>query len=321
MDPKQLQVKVDSEITFGVNTQLKEQLKWLIGTDQIQIGDMLPSAAQLADSLGLNRNTVNWVYTQLRDEGIVTMHKGRGTQVTGSAATEQLRHTRMPMRQLLDETVDRLHSSRLNAIDFFTAGLAFMLLRDNHPYRPVRLLFIECMAHDHPFYLKEIERATGAKARTVFLEHIRSGEITLEDDRLTADVVITTLNHADEVKSLMPTGDRRLIVIGASVEPSALLEMVQIKPGSLVSFVCLGKAGGEWMAHRVQEAGISHFQAQTLGVQASEGISDALSESDCIYASAAVYDELQSLAPDKVRLYPMRLEQSSVNLLHELVQP
>ncbi|MBW7456203.1 winged helix-turn-helix domain-containing protein, partial [Paenibacillus sepulcri] len=74
-------LQVDHRLTFSVNTQIKEQLKWLIGTGQIETGDMLPAASQLAATLGLNRNTVNWVYTQLRDEGLVSMQKGKGTQV------------------------------------------------------------------------------------------------------------------------------------------------------------------------------------------------------------------------------------------------
>ena len=94
MEEQPLILKVNPDLSFSVNTQIKEQLKWLIGTGHIQPGDMLPSASQLADNLGLNRNTVNWVYNQLRDEGLVTMQKGRGTQVTSGAETEQLRRER-----------------------------------------------------------------------------------------------------------------------------------------------------------------------------------------------------------------------------------
>ena len=50
-------------------------------------GEMLPSTSQLADELGLNLNTINNAFTQLRNEGLVTMQRGRGTQVVDGIKT------------------------------------------------------------------------------------------------------------------------------------------------------------------------------------------------------------------------------------------
>jgi DNA-binding transcriptional regulator YhcF (GntR family) len=58
---------------------------------------MLPTASQLVDELRLNRNTVNWVYNQLRDEGLVTIQKGRGTQIADGSETKHLLEERKPM--------------------------------------------------------------------------------------------------------------------------------------------------------------------------------------------------------------------------------
>ncbi|MNL62104.1 hypothetical protein D3C87_1860950 [compost metagenome] len=100
-----------------------------------------------------------------------------------------------------------------------------------------------------------------------------------------------------------------------------LLEIAQQKPGTQVSFVCLGKEGGQWMASRVSEAGINNIKAYPLGIESEPKLHEMVDRSDTVYASSAVFTQVSELAPDKTRLFPMILEKSSENLLQELRQP
>ncbi|OBZ14765.1 hypothetical protein A8L34_12730 [Bacillus sp. FJAT-27264] len=314
-------LQVDHKLTFNVNTQIKEQLKWLIGIGHIAIGDMLPSANQLADELGLNRNTINWVYTQLREEGLVTMQKGRGTQVIDGPAAQQLRKERIPMQTTLDNVIQEARSENIDLQQFFMASLAYSLLHNPRPVNRLRILFIECKGHDHLFYRQAIAEVTQGEVETVFLEdwHLRESEITKAVKR--NHVIVTTLNHAEEVKALLSPHSNKIIVIGATVDTSTLLEIARLQHGAAVAFACLGKTGGEWMASRVQEAGIQHLHYEIIGWNEGEQALDSYQHLDKIFASAAVFPELKRLIPDKVELFPMLLEKSSDNLLHDISMP
>jgi GntR family transcriptional regulator len=50
-------------------------------------GDALPTALQVADALGVHRNTVLRAYRTLRDEGTIELRAGRGARVRRSASS------------------------------------------------------------------------------------------------------------------------------------------------------------------------------------------------------------------------------------------
>ncbi|MBH5316741.1 GntR family transcriptional regulator [Paenibacillus sp. GSMTC-2017] len=312
-------LKVENQLTFSVNTQIKEQLKWLIGTGQIEPGDMLPTASLLADTLGLNRNTVNWVYNQLQDEGIVTMQRGKGTRVASGKGTELLRKERLPMKRLLSATIQAAQEEGLNLQQLFIAGLAYTLLDSNQQLIAQPILFIECSEHDHPFYREEIRRVTGREVKTILLETVKMNGIAAFGTLTQGSIIVTTLNHADDVKSLLSTIDQKVHIIGATVDPSIYLAIAKLQSNTTISFVCLGEAGGEWMARRVSDAGRTDLRSDAFGLDDKERLEAALIHSTKIYASEAVYSELKHRAPHQVELYPMRLEQGSENLLQQFL--
>lgn len=317
--PHKLMLRVDPHAPLNVSTQVKEQLKWLIGIGQIEPFDMLPPAGALADLLGLNRNTVNLVYNQLKDERIVSMHKGKGTQVLNNAQVEELRTRRKLMHELVKRTTEELSSVNIPASEFFAASLAYTLLQEPVLNTKQRILFIECKEHDYPFYQKAIEQMTDAEVKTVFLEDLLTGKQALFKALEYSNLIITTLNHDNEVKALCSKYDKKVSVIGANAETSVLLDIARLAPGSDISFVCLGKAGAQWMASRMEEAGIEGVRANLAGLDNREDLLQRIKESDQVYASAAAYEEVRALFPEKVKLFPMKLEKSSESMLREMV--
>ncbi|ANY70147.1 hypothetical protein BBD42_29330 [Paenibacillus sp. BIHB 4019] len=318
MQHKRLILRVDPTLTFNVNTQIKEQFKWLIGTGEIQVGEMLPPAGELAELLGLNRNTVNWVYSQLKEEGLVSVQKGRGTQVCSGPEVERLQKERIPMKKMFTEAQKEASRHQVSLKEYFQAGLAYTLMLETETARQKRLIFVECKGHDYLFYSSEIRRLTGADVEICFLEDIRSESGPLKEAIRHADAVVTTLNHAEEVKQLIHPFGKKLTVIGAIIEQASLLEIAKLPAAASLAFVCLGKVGGEWMADRILEAGIELANCRTAGTDDSLLLGKVLSETDHVYASSAVFESLKHKTPANVHLYPMRLEKSSELLLQEL---
>ena len=76
-------------IDLASDAPLFAQLAASVRTDaaagRLLPGDRLPSAREVAASLGVNLHTVLHAYQDLRDEGLVEMRRGRGAVVTDAA--------------------------------------------------------------------------------------------------------------------------------------------------------------------------------------------------------------------------------------------
>ncbi|MFS0557095.1 GntR family transcriptional regulator [Brevibacillus sp. 179-C9.3 HS] len=306
-------VQLNADFPIPIHVQIKEQLKLLIGLGHLQPGEMLPPAAQLADQLQVNRNTINTVYTQLRDEGLVHMQKGRGTSIADKPAISAFR---MRQQSLYDHAKTMMTEAQhlpFSLDELMLAAIAYQHLFLSQSTKEARWLLVECHEHDHPFYRTKIEEIIGHPIQVAYLEYDQEILSAIQE----ADQIVTTVNHADEVKEWAARYNKSVLIIGANAQMSTLLEIARLESGSAVGFVCLGKKGGEWMAKRVQEAGIGQIQHMIAGVADEHSLQQIIHDSDLLYASAAVYDQLLALAPNKTRLYPMQLEQSSEALLKE----
>jgi DNA-binding transcriptional regulator YhcF (GntR family) len=66
----------------------------------VRPGDALPTALQVADALGVHRNTVLRAYRALRDEGAIDLRAGRGAHVRDRLPAA------VPLRDRIDELLD-----------------------------------------------------------------------------------------------------------------------------------------------------------------------------------------------------------------------
>src|SRR3954454_18772058 len=109
-----LQVNRDGDIPVG--TQLAWQIQALITEGRLQPGERLPSVRALADSAGVNVNTIRAVYERLEGEGFIRTEHGRGSFVAenvpqldpSAAAVRVYASDRSGLREQISELEARL---------------------------------------------------------------------------------------------------------------------------------------------------------------------------------------------------------------------
>lgn len=83
-----MNIVIDTDSPLAVYRQIKNQIKGLVASGQIDEGAQLPSIRDLASFLNVAVNTVARAYYELESDGIVKLDGRRGTVVTGFAETD-----------------------------------------------------------------------------------------------------------------------------------------------------------------------------------------------------------------------------------------
>ncbi|RFU67447.1 GntR family transcriptional regulator [Peribacillus saganii] len=309
-----LSLTVNSALPIPINIQLKEQIKLLISKQILAPGDYLPTVSTLADQLSINRNTINWVYSQLKEDGLLIMHKGRRTQVANNESVESL-ISKKELDEIVEFSLIKAIEKGFNFDEYLASIIMHHYLFLEHA-EAKKFLFIECMEHDHLFYYTQIKKHTGAHIKKAFLEDIKKGQEIENFDEI--DSIITTLNHTNEVRNLFKNSSKPIFTIGATISTLDLMNLAQLKSGTKVAFICLGVKGGQWMANRAAEAGINHIISMAGGIKENSSLQKIIDTADSIYASEAVYYDLLKLSPEKTNLLPFKLEGTSEQILADL---
>lgn len=71
-----------------IHERIAAAVRRAIADGSVGPGDSLPTALQVADALGVHRNTVLRAYRALRDEGTIELRAGRGAHVRRAAPAE-----------------------------------------------------------------------------------------------------------------------------------------------------------------------------------------------------------------------------------------
>ncbi len=75
-------MKIDHKSKLPLHIQVEELLRKLISQPEYQNGSFLPKEVELANRLGVSRNTIRQATNKLEYEGLLTRKKGVGTRVT-----------------------------------------------------------------------------------------------------------------------------------------------------------------------------------------------------------------------------------------------
>jgi DNA-binding transcriptional regulator YhcF (GntR family) len=102
-----LELTIDRGAELPLGAQLAARIRAAVRERKLGPGDRLPSVRDLAETAGVNVNTVRAVYARLESEGLVRSEQGRGTFVAGPAPGDDPA-TRRQLRAQIAELEARL---------------------------------------------------------------------------------------------------------------------------------------------------------------------------------------------------------------------
>jgi GntR family transcriptional regulator len=108
-------ITVDPAAKVSLADQVARQIRYAIARGELQSGERLPSARDLAAAVDINMHTVLRAYARLQEDGLIELRRGRGATVLRSGNTSFDR-----LQTLVEELRDQAETLGVPLEELFT---------------------------------------------------------------------------------------------------------------------------------------------------------------------------------------------------------
>ena len=309
-----MKIALNKKYPLAVKDQIKWQIRNMIESGDLSLGQMLPSAKDMAALLNINRNTVSVAYKELAGEGFLESVKGSGTFVKKGGVAGRTKVLSRVFEKAFQEAAS-LGCSREEIFEFLLAYAATHV--SNSQGRTV--LVVECNQEglDHLCASLELELAVAAKG--VLIQDIEQNPSHFATLLASADLVVCGFNHMEELRKALP--EIPVDVIGVMWKPEAriLNELFQLPPGTRVGFTCANQRSTETFYKTQIFSGGSGLIRIWAGMDDKHKVGKMLDQCDVVFATHYVFDRVRELASPDKRLIDVELciDASSIRYIKE----
>lgn len=97
-----MQWKIDHSSAQRLQDQVAACVVRGLHSGDLEVGEQLPPATELAAAMSVDRNTVLAAYRQLREAGVLEFRRGRGARIVGTARAGDLTPVREAVHSVLE---------------------------------------------------------------------------------------------------------------------------------------------------------------------------------------------------------------------------
>ncbi len=296
-----LKLAVDSQSTYPVHSQIKEQVKLALAFGELRAGDTLPSIREVAQELGIGAGVVRRAYTELARVGILSVSRSRRVQVNRELQykreSESLREdTRRLASQVLDEVL-ALGIHPQSFAQFFQHWLVETRRCE------ALVVFTECNPLQARQYAEEVAQSWGVPVQGLDFDDLRRMS---RKDLAGTRHMITIPYHYEEAREIARRAGKNLVTVSVHWHPEVLKRITELGPKGRIAFVFQRVDNESYGRLLVRELeGLFAGGTQTFGCLALEEIEpveDWLKKKDwhLVYFSNRIWDRL----PENVRCCP-----------------
>ena len=224
-----------------VYRQLVDRIRANIKGGVMENGMQLPTVRDLAQQLGVALGTVKRAYDELGKEGLVQQVQGRGTFVSYRHVDPESRKERA--MAAIDAMLRELEEMNFSMTE--TKIYLDLKLREREMIQEnLKVALVDCNPEVLSQVADQLRCIPGIDIFTYVLEEVRRYPYHLAEEM---DLVITTVNHAEEVEHLLGT-PRKIARIALRLKPCYVGQIVKLPDDAAVAILCGSLRYGDLLA-------------------------------------------------------------------------
>jgi DNA-binding transcriptional regulator YhcF (GntR family) len=304
-------MELDRKSGIPYYIQLKDQIRKQITQGSWQTGTKLPTERELAEEMGVSRNTISQAYKELESEGVLSSTQGKGTFVADSSITVQLENRKEKILRIIDVAMEEAVGLGFT-IDDFVSFVHVRGMEKKEFLSKVKVAFVEC----NPEQLAEAQWNLGPGVTLIPIPMSELKDRRGRERFKSMHIVVTSSGHIQEVRQLLV--GMELPVLGLSLQPKleTIVRVAKLMSGRKVVLTCESMLFAEKVKAALAGAGLHPLLDVWLEPDEEE-LRAILPEYGAVITAPCQRLKVERFLPDHMELIEFRFEPDagSLNLL------
>lgn len=285
--------------------QLKNQIEKRIQLGHWSPGQKLPTERELAEELGISRNTVSSAYKELELEGILISQQGRGTFVADKTELWTGQDRKAKLLKVIDLAIEEATQLSFRLDDFL--AIALERAREKKEFlRLVRLAFVASTEEYCQYFVQVLEPRAGVTVKPVLLFQLYENKGLLTKTFADVDLVVTTFFYLNEVQQLLSHLDKPVIGIAMNLEPETIVELARIPLGKKVGLVCRSESFAKNFLEMSDSFGFGNYQMSVTQASSGDELRSFLEMVDIVAVSSDRMEDVLTIVGDGKPIIELR---------------
>jgi DNA-binding transcriptional regulator YhcF (GntR family) len=255
MATKNLALELDLKSGVPLYIQIKQQIGSLISAEVWEMGFKLPTERELANILGVSRNTVSAAYKELEADGLLVSLQGRGTFVAGEQAEKEKTGRKGRLLKVVDLALEEAAELGFGPDDFLKLATTRALER-KESLGTVDVAFIGTSMEQALYFQRELVPQTGIKTVPFLLNEIQDDPATARKNLISYDLIVTTFPEIDKLQELIQPSAIPILGIALGLELETIVRIARLPKNSTLALVCSTEAFAATVKESLHDSGI-----------------------------------------------------------------
>ena len=258
----------------------------------LKVGTKMPTERELSQRINVSRNTISTAYNDLEQEGALKSFQGRGTFVVEESISWESLDIKNKIIKFVDMGLEEALEIGMKPEEF----LDIVNQRVNEKKEimdKIVAVYVECNIEQAKVFSKQLSKNSNMNVICVTLNDLKKMDKDTKDKIETAEFIITTFNHINEVTNLTPDINKEILGVAITPNLEPIVKIARYPANTKFGFLCISQEFIFKIRGALDRAGLSEVDITYSNTTDADELKNIIQESDVLIVSPGRYKDVQ----------------------------
>lgn len=259
----------------------------------LKVGTKLPTERELSERLKVSRNTVSTAYKDLEQDGALKSYQGKGTFVVEEAISWESLDIKKKIIKFVDLGLEEALEIGMKPEEFLDL-VKQRVDEKKQILDKIVAIYLECNIEQAKMFSEQLSKTSNMNVMYLTISELENMDKDTKDKIESAEFLITTFNHINEVASLTVGLNKQILGVAITPNLEPIVKIARYAVNTKFAFICISEQFMFKIQGALEKAGLSEVDIKYYNTTDANEVKDIIEKSDVLIVSPGRYKDVKS---------------------------